>query len=98
MNQRISRNRNKKNNLDFVSMATGGHVSRHTPNEVTLQVPQKVTGDIKPEVPQGTAKASPNFKPITPPTKAPSKEDEKKTIAANTEPTKENEDETKDQQ
>lgn len=84
MNQRSSRNRNSKNNLDFVSINTGGYTTRHTPNEdPKVQTPQKVTGESKPEVSQGAAKASPAFKQITPPAKAMDKQDEKKVIAEN---------------
>lgn len=97
MNQRLSRNNKKGNNLNFVSIGTGGDVTRHVPNEpVQVQVPQKATGDIKPEPapkpvevakPQaGTAKASPNFKPITPPEQQVSKEEEQKAIANNSTP------------
>jgi|SRR5689334_8079794 len=88
MNQRLSRNSKKNNNMDFMSVNAGGHVARHTPNEAPqVQVPQKTTGDIKPEVPlPGAAKASPNFKP-TPPAKTPPK-DEKKVIAENSTPVK----------
>jgi len=84
MNQRISRNKDNNNNLDFVSINTGGHTARHAPNEdPQVQVPQKITGELKPEVPLGVAKASPNFKPITPPAKATDKTDEKKIISEN---------------
>jgi len=94
MNQRLSRNSKKNNNMDFVSLNAGGHVTRHIPNEdPQVQVPQKTTGDIKPESRPGTAKASPNFKPIAKTTPPPSKEDEKKVIASNTVETEE----TKDQ-
>lgn len=89
MNQRISRNKDRKNNLDFISVNAGGNIARHTPNEEPqVQVPQKATGDIKPEQPQpGVAKASPNFKEIAPNVKKPaSKAEEKKTIAENTIP------------
>lgn len=88
MNQRLSRNSKKNNNMDFVSLSMGGHTARHTPNEdPQVQVPQKATGDIKPEVPQaGAAKASPNFKPVPVPAKRPTKEDEKKVIAENSTP------------
>lgn len=95
MNQRRSRGNNSKNNLDFMSVNTGGLTARHTPNEdPQVQTPQKVTGETKPEVPQGAAKASPNFKPITPPAKAMDKQTEKKVIAENSttvEPEKKNE-------
>jgi hypothetical protein len=84
MNQRRSRGNNNKNNLDFVSLNTGGLTARHAPNEnPQVQTPQKVTGESKPEVPQGAAKASPNFKQITPPAKAMDKQTEKKVIAEN---------------
>lgn len=84
MNQRSSRNKNNQNNLDFMSINTGGHTARHTPNEdPKVQIPQKVTGESKPEVPQGIAKASPAFKQITPSSKAMDKQDEKKVIAEN---------------
>lgn len=84
MNQRLSRNDDKKNNMDFMSVNTGGHIARHTPNEdPQVQVPQKVTGESKPEVQQGAAKASPNFKSITPSAKAMDKKDEQKVIAEN---------------
>ena len=84
MNQRRSRGNDSKNNLDFVSINTGGHTARHTPNEdPQVQTPQKVTGESKPEIPQGAAKASPNFKQITPPAKAMDKQDEKNVIAEN---------------
>lgn len=94
MNQRISRNRDRKNKLDFVSFATGGHVTRNTPNQdPSVQVPpQKATGDIKPEPQQGLAKASPNFKQIEPATKTLSPDEEKKAIAKNSETIKENKD------
>lgn len=91
MNQRISRNNDKKNNLDFVSLNTGGQTVRHVPNEAPqVQVqPQKVTGETKPEPQAGAAKASPNFKPVTQPEKTISKEDEKKAIATNSTPAEE---------
>lgn len=70
-----------------MSINTGGHVARHTPNEdPQVQTPQKITGELKPEVPVGTAKASPNFKPITAPVKAMDKQTEKKVIAENSTP------------
>ena len=92
MNQRIGRNSNDKNKTNFVSFATGGHVTRNTPNEQpSVQVPPyKATGDIKPEPKKGTAKASPKFKEIEPPVKPLTTEDEKKAIAANAEIIKEN--------
>lgn len=85
MNQRSSRRSKKNNNTDFVSLNTGGHIARHAPNEEPqVQVPQKATGDIKPEVPQaGSAKASPNFKPVPVPAKPLTQEAEKKVIAEN---------------
>jgi hypothetical protein len=84
MNQRRSRNANSQNKLDFMAFNTGGHAARHAPNEdAQVLTPQKVTGESKPEVPQGIAKASPNFKPITPPAKAMDKQDEEKVIAEN---------------
>lgn len=89
MNQRMSRNNDKKNNLDFVSLSTGGLTARHSPNEdPQVQVPQKATGDIKqePQPQLGAAKASPNFKPIATPETTPTKEDEKKVIAKNSTP------------
>jgi hypothetical protein len=88
MNQRRSRGNNSKNNLDFMSLNTGGLTARHTPNEdpQVQTPPQKVTGETKPEVPQGAAKASPNFKPITPPAKAMDKQTEKKVISENSTP------------
>ena len=94
MNQRLSNNNDKnKNNLNFISLSTGGQTARHSPNE-TPQIqsadvqPLKATGDVKPE--SGMAKASPNFKPMNPPEKAISKEEEKKTIAKNSTPVEEN--------
>lgn len=95
MNQRLSRHLKKNNNLDFISLSTGGQTARHIPNEAPqLQMPQKATGDIKPEEKPkaGTAKASPNFKPIPPPVKPLSQEDEKKVIASNSEPVKDEKD------
>jgi hypothetical protein len=87
MNQRRSRGSNDKNHLDFVSYNAGGYTARHTPNEdPKVQTPQKVTGESKPEIPQGAAKASPNFKAITPPAKAMDKQTEKKVIAENSVP------------
>lgn len=88
MNQRSSRNKDaSNNNLGFVSIGSGGHVSRHSPNqEPQIQVPQKATGDVKPEPQKGAAKASPNFKPVAPPAKNLTPEEEKKTIAANSKP------------
>jgi hypothetical protein len=89
MNQRISRKSKKNNQLDFMSINAGGLTARHTPNEAPkVQTPQKVTGESKPEVPQGAAKASPNFKQITPPAKAMDKQTEKKVIAENSTPVK----------
>jgi len=84
MNQRTSHSKDDKNNLNFVSINTGGHTARHAPNEdPQVQVPQKITGELKSEVSLGVAKASPNFKPITPPAKAMDKTDEKKIISEN---------------
>jgi hypothetical protein len=98
MNQRLSRNKDKNNNTDFVSLGTGGHVTRHSPNEQPqVQVPQKATGDIKPEVPQpGAAKASPNFKKVEPNAKAQTKQDEKTVIAQNSTPVVEDEEKSED--
>jgi len=94
MNQRLSRSKDKKNNTGFVSVGTGGHVSRHSPNEAPqVQVPpMKATGDIKPEEQKGIAKASPAFQPITPPAKAMNKKDEKEVIAKNSEPVEDDKD------
>lgn len=84
MNQRLSKNNDKKNNVGFMSVNTGGHTARHLPNEEPqVQTPQKTTGESKPEIPQGAAKASPNFKPITPSAKAMDKQIEKKVISEN---------------
>lgn len=83
MNQRKSRGNNSKNNLDFMSLNTGGLTARHTPNEdPQVQTPQKTTGESKPEV-QHTAKASPNFKPITSPAKAMDKKTEAEIVKDN---------------
>ena len=86
MNQRSGRNRDGTNKVNFISVNTGGHVARHAPNEdPKVQVPPKTTGETKPEVPAGAAKASPNFKPVKTPEKTLSKDDEKKVIANNSE-------------
>lgn len=93
MNQRSSRRKSRNNSLDFMSINTGGHTARHTPNEdPQVQIPEKITGELKPEIPQGSAKASPNFKPITPPVKAMDKQTEKKVIAENSQSIEETED------
>lgn len=91
MNQRNKRSsERKKQNTDGATMATGGHVVRHIPNESPeVRVPSKVTGDVKP---QGVAKASPFFKKIEEVLPPKTKADEKKIIAAATETTIKDED------
>ena len=65
MSQRIKRAKERKQDTGFASMATGGYVTQHSPiTQPVVRVPQKVTGDIKPEIPQGLAKASPFFKKL----------------------------------
>lgn len=84
MNQRMSKNSKKNNNLNFVSLNTGGLTARHSPNTAPdVQVPQKATGDIKPEFIPAIAKASPNFKPLDPVKTELTDEEKKKAIAEN---------------
>lgn len=67
MSQRIKRAIERKQSTGFVSIATGGFVAQHSrDNDPHVRVPQKATGDIKPEaeMPQGLAKASPKFKKL----------------------------------
>jgi hypothetical protein len=76
MSQRIKRSQDRK-----MTISTGGLVAQHGRGEApVVRVPQKVTGDIKPELPKGLAKASPFLKKIEPvvPT---SEKDEKDAIA-----------------
>ena len=85
MSQRIKRARERKQNLDGATMATGGHVVRHSRNAdpVIRTPPQKATGNLPAEEPKlvGLAKASPFFKPEIAPVKPIGKDEEKKAIA-----------------
>jgi len=63
MNQRIKKSQ-ERNNKNGATIQTGGAVTRHTPEEVNVRIPNKTTGDVSPEKSLGIAKASPNFKPI----------------------------------
>lgn len=83
MNQRSKRsNKGKGNNLDGMTLNTGGHVAKHMPNEEPeVKVPQKVTGDIKDEKLTGLAKASPFFKKVKDAIKPVTQKEETKIIA-----------------
>lgn len=79
MNQRNKRASERKQNINGSTMATGGYVVKHSPNEEPeVRVPQKATGDVKP---QGLAKASPFFKKLEDAIKPETPEKEKKIIA-----------------
>lgn len=95
MSQRIRRAKDRKNQLDGATMATGGHVVHHTRGlNPVVRIPQKVTGEVPSEKLAGTAKASPFFKPIAE-IKPSSKAEEKKAIAEAVQPV---EKETKDEE
>lgn len=79
------------NNIDFISVNTGGHNTLNSHKEVLINIPHKVTGDIKEEKLEevkpivGAAKASPKFVKIEKiENDEPSPEDQKKIIAENT--------------
>jgi len=87
MNQRISRRSRKVQNISQISIGNSAHPARqnvdHSPVEVVI--PQKATGDIKPEEKlterlAGLAKASPLFKKVEP-KEIVSKDEEKLAIA-----------------
>ena len=70
----------KNNKLDFGTVATGGHVTKHSTDRTTEAL---IPPNEKKEV-SGFAKASPVFKEIQPKAKA-SDKDEKKAIEENSE-------------
>lgn len=86
-----------KQNLNHISLNTGGFITNQHRTGQEVKVPQKATGDVKPEPKKeesqietedksgisGAAKASPNFKKFEPKTEL-TPEDQKKSIAENT--------------
>jgi hypothetical protein len=88
MSQRLKRakNRNKGNNVGFIAASTGSFGTRMSRGEPTeVEVPKKVTGDVRNDKMKGLAKASPFFKKVRDKI-TPSKEDEKKALAKNIKP------------
>ena len=79
MNQRVRRSSKKKNRIDFVSMATGGHNTlRGTDGKGEVQVPKPTEKPKK----KGLAKGSPFFKRLKK-TEVPSALDQGKALAKN---------------
>lgn len=86
MSQRIRRAKDRKNDIDSSTMATGGHVVHHSrETNPVVRVPQKTTGEVPGEKLAGLAKASPFFKPIAE-IKPSSKAEEQKAIAEAVQP------------
>lgn len=69
---------NDKNNLDFVSIGTGGHNTLHTHKDVKIQSQPEDSPPVA-----GLAKASPKFKEVEKTESELTDEEKKKVIANN---------------